>query len=302
MHVLVTGGSGVVGEAAVRALVERGHRVRLLARHAAETVRRWPHGVEAHDGDVTDRSSLRGAADGCDAVLHLVGIVDESPPEVTFQSVNVDGTRHVVDEAARAGVAQLVYVSSLGADRGTSPYHRSKLAGEEIARTFAGRWVVVRPGNVYGPGDEVVSLLLKMVRALPAIPVIAGGDQPFQPVWADDVGEALARATERDDLAGRTVELTGPDRTSMNDLLDRFARLTDRDPVRVPLPGVLAELGVRLADALGVDVPINAGQLAMLAEGNVIDDPARNALDTVLGVRPTPLDEGLRRLLDTLPE
>jgi NADH dehydrogenase len=302
MKVLVTGGSGVVGEAAVRALRRRGHEVRLLARRAEDEARTWPDGVEPWPGDVTRPESLRGAGDGCEAVLHLVGIVDEAPPEATFERVNVGGTRHVVDEATRAGVPHLVYVSSLGAERGASPYHRSKHAGEEVARTFGGRWVVVRPGNVYGPGDEVVSLLLRMVRTLPAIPVIAGGDQEFQPLWTDDVGEALAAAVERAELAGRTLDLAGPERTTMHDLLDRFARLTGREPVRVPLPGALASLGVKVAGALGVPLPINESQLTMLAEGNVIDAPAENALETVLGVTPTPLDEGLRRLLDVLPE
>ncbi len=302
MRVLVTGGSGVVGEAVVRALLRRGHAVRLLARHADEEARTWPDGVEPHAGDVTQPGTLRGAADGCDAVLHLVGIVDEAPPHATFARVNVEGTQHVVDEATRAGVPHLVYVSSLGAERGASPYHRSKHAGEQIARRFGGRWVVVRPGNVYGPGDEVVSLLLRMVRTLPAVPVIAGGDQPFQPVWADDVGEALAEAVERDDLAGQTLDVAGPERTSMHDLLDRFARLTGREPLRVPLPGPLAALGVKVAGALGVPLPINESQLTMLAEGNVIDDPSRNALQHALRVTPTPLDDGLRRLLDALPE
>jgi NADH dehydrogenase len=302
MHVLVTGGSGVIGEAAVRALLRRGHRVRLLARHAEDEARTWPEGVEPHAGDVTQAESLRGAADGCDAVLHLVGIVDESPPHATFDAVNVEGTRHVVEEATRAGVPHLVYVSSLGAERGASPYHRSKHAGEEIARGFAGRWVVVRPGNVYGPGDEVVSLLLRMVRSLPAVPVIAGGEQEFQPLWTDDVGEALAEAVEREDLSGRTLDLAGPERTSMQDLLDRFARLTGREPLRLPLPGALASLGVKAAEAVGIKLPINESQLTMLAEGNVIDAPAENALEGVLRVTPTPLDDGLQKLLDALPE
>src|SRR5689334_4824962 len=139
MRILVTGGTGVVGDAAVRALVGRGHTVRLLTRHAERDARAWPAGVEPHEGDVTDPGSLAGAADGCDAVLHAVGIVDESPPELTFERVNVDGTRHVVAEAERAGVPHLVYVSSLGADTGRSPYHQSKLAGEQVARGFSRR-------------------------------------------------------------------------------------------------------------------------------------------------------------------
>ncbi len=316
MRVLVTGGTGVVGHAAVHALLARGHRVRLLARHARDDARAWPApgdadapggprsgaGVEAHDGDVTDPASLGGAARGCDVVLHLVGTVAERPPEVTYERVNVEGTRHVVDEAARAGVPRLVYVSSLGADRGSSPYHRSKFAGEQEAARFPGAWTVVRLANVYGPGDAVVSLLLRMVRALPVMPMLGGGDIPFQPLWADDCGEVLARACERDDLAGAAFDVAGDERTSMRDLLDRFAGLTGREPLRAPMPLPLARVGVALADAAGLDLGINDSQLTMLAEGNVIDPPRENALTAVFGVAATPLDEGLRRLVDELPE
>ncbi len=308
MRVLVTGGTGVVGDAAVRALLAHGHRVRLLARHARDDARAWPEslpggaGVEAHDGDVTDPASLAGAARGCDVVLHLAGIIDEHAPELTYEGVNVGGTRHVVDEAARAGVSRFVYVSSLGAERGASPYHQSKLAGEREAQRFPGAWTVLRLSNVYGPRDRVVSLLLRMVRALPALPLLGGGGIEFQPLWADDCGEALARACDRDDLAGATLELAGAERTSMRDLLDRFAELTGRSPLRVPVPLPVAALGLKAAGAAGVDLGINESQLTMLAEGNVVDDPARNALTTVLGVEPTPLDAGLRRLLTELPE
>jgi NADH dehydrogenase len=276
--------------------------VRLLSRHADDDVREYARGVEPHVGDVTDRASLRGSADGCDAVLHVVGIVAESPPDVTFEKVNVQGTRHVLDEVERAGVARLVYVSSLGAERGESPYHVSKRQGEEIVRGFSREWVIVRPGNVYGPGDEVISLLLKMVRTLPAVPVIAGGDQAFQPLWAGDLALALASTVEREDVARRVVELAGPERTSMNDLLDRFARLTDRSPARLPLPGMLASIGVKIASTVGVDLPINESQLTMLREGNVIGEGSRNELADLMGAEPTPLDRGLALLADTLPE
>jgi NADH dehydrogenase len=302
MLVLVTGGTGVVGPAAMKALLDRGHNVRLFSRNAHRDAKAWGAGVEAFDGDVADGGSLAGAADGCDAVLHVVGIVDETPPHVTFQKVNVNGTANVVVEAERAGVPKLVFVSSLGCERGDSGYHRSKRRAEDIVRSFRGNWVIVRPGNVYGPGDEQVSLVLKMVRGMPAVPVLSGGDHEFQPVWHEDLGQALALVVERDDLAGRVLEIAGPERTTENDLLDRLQRLTGREPARIPLPGLVAQLGMRVADMLGIDTPLNESQLRMLEEGSVLRDPSRNALDTVLGITPTPLDEGLHRLADEIPE
>ena len=192
--------------------------------------------------------------------------------------------------------------NGLGADRGESPYHKSKLRGEEVARTFDGNWIIVRPGNVYGTGDEQLSMILKMVRTLPAVPVISGGDRPFQPIWANDVGAALAMAAERDDLATRVLEVAGPEVTTYDDVVDRIARITKRDPVRLPVPVPLASLALKAANALGADVPVDSGQLTMLTEGNVVTSPDGNALTTVFGLEGTPLDKGLAQLADAQPE
>jgi NADH dehydrogenase len=302
MKVLVTGGTGVVGAGTVTALVRSGHAVRLLSRRAERDAKQWPEGVEAWPGDVAAADSIHGSADGCDAVLHLVAVVDESPPDATYENVNVRGTRNIVREAQRAGVRRLVFVSSLGCERGSSPYHQSKRAAEAIVRGFEGEWTIVRPGNVYGPGDEQISLLLKMLRTLPAVPVLHGGDDEFQPIWHEDLAEALVRAVERDDLAGETLEIAGPEATTQNDLLERLSRITGRDPVRVPLPDLLAKAGMRALGIVGIEVPFGDSQIAMLREGNVIADPRENALTSVLGVSATSLQRGLELLADSQEE
>lgn len=302
MRVLVTGGTGVIGRPTVDRLVERGHTVVLLSRRAERDAGAWPRGVEPHPGSVSDAGRVLHAADRCDAVLHIAGIVAEDPPELTFESVNVEGTRRLLEEAKRAGVPRFVYVSSLGADRGASDYHRSKREAEALVRSFAGSWLILRPGNVYGPGDEVVSTLLEMVRTLPAVPTVGMGDQPFQPVWAEDLAECLVAAVEGDQPAGQTLELAGREVTSTAEVLDLLAEITGKDPPRVPLPSMLVERGVELAGALGVDLPISEDVLTMLAEENVIAPDGVNALTEVFGLEPTPLREGLRRLADALPE
>lgn len=302
LSVLVTGGTGVVGQSAVTELLNRGHRVRLLSRNALEDAAQWDDRVEPWPASVSQPEKLKGAADGQDLILHLAGIVAESPPDATFTSVNVGGTRNVISEAERAGVGRLIYVSSLGADRGESDYHRSKREAEELVENFRGGWIILRPGNVYGPGDEVISRLLNMVRTLPALPVIDGGDDPFQPIWVDDLARAIVDAVERPDLHGRILELAGNEVTSTREIVDRLASITDRDPVRVPVPGFLAAGASSIAEALGVAFPVNESQLTMLREGNVIAAPGGNALTSVFRIEPTGLEEGLKKLADSQPE
>lgn len=295
MRILVTGGTGVVGKSTVTALIQRGHVVNLLSRRARRAAERWSQGVHPFDGSVVDVGAIGPAIAGCDAVLHLTAIVEESGGN-TFERINVEGTRTVVREAERAGVRRFVYVSSLGADRGRSPYHQSKRKAEAIVRTFNGAWLVVRPGNVFGPGDEQISLLLRMIRVLPALPVIGNGDQRFQPIWHEDLAELLSRAVERDDLHGRELDVAGGELTSQNDLVGRLSTITGRDVARVPIPEMIATVGMRIASAVGIGVAFNDSQLKMLTEGNEIEPGRDNALFTEFRMTPTPLDQALRRL------
>jgi len=302
MRVLVTGGTGVVGTGTVTELVRRGHDVILASRHAAHDVRQWPSGVTAWPGDVARAPSIAGAADGCEVVLHMVGIVDESD-DATFEQVNVQGTANMIAEAERAKVGRFIFVSSLGAPTGESAYHKSKRDAEELVRRFHGAWTICRPANVYGPGDGQISLLLRMVRSpTRVVPRIGDGDQPIQPIWWEDLANALATVVERPDLAKRELDLAGAERTSQNDLTERLSRLTGRSVMPVSVPDFLATLGSKAVSLVGWDMSFNEQQVTMLHEGNAITPGRPNALVDVLHINPTPLDEGLRQLAELQPE
>jgi uncharacterized protein YbjT (DUF2867 family) len=303
MRILVAGGTGVVGRSTVTALIQHGHVVNLLSRRARRDAEQWPQGAGVHPfpGTVTDVGTIGPAIAGCDVVLHLTAIVDESGNN-TFERINVEGTRNVLREAERAGVKRFVYVSSLGADTGRSAYHQSKRKAEAIVRTFNGEWIVVRPGSVFGPGDEQISLLLRMIRTLPTLPVIGDGDQKFQPIWHDDLAELLSRVVERDDLHGKELDVAGGELTSQNDLITRLSKITGRDLPRIPIPELIANVGMRLASAVGLGVAFNDSQLRMLTEGNQVAPGHENALFTQFQMTPTPLDEALRRLAENQQE
>jgi nucleoside-diphosphate-sugar epimerase len=299
MRVLVTGGSGVVGESAVTALRARRHTVRLLARHAEKVVGEWPGGVDAHPADIGNPRSLAGCAEGMDAVLHIAGLASDASPE-TFTKINVEGTAHLLEEAHKAGVRRFVYLSSLGSDRGSSPYHRSKRAAEDRVRRFDREWVIVRPGNVYGPRDSVISALIKMTRASPVVPVVDLGDQEFEPIWHEDLAQALVAALERDDVGGRVLEVSGGEKTSMADIIERLGAIDGREALRVPVPSILVKGAERIAALLGVAFPVDQTKLTMLEEENVLRGD--NALPDLIGRAPTKLSKGLRLLLENLPE
>src|ERR1043166_6741281 len=137
-------------------------------------------------------------------------------------------------------------------------------------------WTIVRTGLVYGPGDEVISRLLKMIRTSPVLPMIKDGNDAIQPLWHEDLHRALDTIVARDDPIGKTLDIAGAEVTTLNDIVRRLCEITDRNPLHIPLPKSLAP---------DTNIP-----------------PRRNDLVEVLGITPTPLDRGLLLLADAQPE
>jgi uncharacterized protein YbjT (DUF2867 family) len=302
MKILVTGGTGIIGQGVIPALLDAGHAIRILSRKAEEECKKWTGNVEPFAADVSDASSLQNAANECDAIVHIAGIVQESPPEQTFLKVNVQGTANVLAEASRANVRRFIHVSSLGADNGSSDYHQSKKASEELVQQFSREWIILRPSTIYGPGDEVISRLLTMVRTLPAIPIIDLGADRFQPVWYEDFGKVVARSVEMEGIENRIFELGGSEVTTMSDVVSHLEKITGRNLLKVPLPSFVAEFAAELADKAEVPFPIDESKLKMLKEENFVSEDGRSALTDVFSITPISLNESLKILADSLPE
>jgi uncharacterized protein YbjT (DUF2867 family) len=300
MKILITGGTGVIGKGLIPALKLRNYDIRLLSRHAVEDVASW-EGVEPYPADIRDAAAVGGSAEKCDVVVHITGIDEEHPPDYDFETVNLRGTELVVSEAERAGVRLLVFLSSLGALRGTTEYHRSKSRAEDVVRGFSRDWLILRPSAVYGPGDRHVSKLLRMVRTLPAVPVLGEGDQCIQPVWYEDLGSAIARAIELGEPTHATLSLGGH-RTTPKALLELMGEVTGKSPAIISIPPSIALTGTALAEAVGAEIPFNVTQLQMVLEENCVEKPEPNALIGTFGIDPIPLEEGLRILADSMPE
>ena len=270
MRILITGASGYVGGHLTTALLERGHEVVALSR-SGEAPR---PGVRAVRGDVVSGEGLPEAMSGIKAVIHLVGIIQESGPSATFEKVHVLGTKNVLDAAQSAGVQRYVHMSALGVDPGVgsaSRYLESKGRAEELVRRSGLDWTIHRPSLIFGVGDAFFSdTLANLVKRPPLIPMIGDGRFPLRPVWIGDVTTAFTQSLERSATIGHTYALVGPHEYSFRELLELVRdTLGLRKPiVGVPLP--LMRLGLPLL-ALLPNPPITRDQLEMLVQGNTGD-------------------------------
>lgn len=295
--VFLTGGTGFVGGHVARRLVERGHRLRALVRRSEDAERLAELGAELVEGDITRRESLGDSLDECDAVVHLVGIIREKPPKITFERVHVEGTRNVVEAAYRSGVRKFVHMSALGAKPEGTAYHRSKYEAERVVRDAPISHVIFRPSIIAGPGSEFVALITRLVRLAPIVPVIGSGEYRLQPIDVEDVATAFTLAVERDDLRDETYEIGGPHKLTYNRVVEIVAEELSIRRRRFHLPLGLVQPVVGLASGLGLPTPINSDELQMMLEENVVRSD-RNAIREVFQIDPTPFRTVLQRMQD----
>lgn len=295
VKVLVTGGSGFVGREIVRQLRVAGHAPRVLARGLQAS----QDGIEFVRGSVLEPISLESAATGCDAVIHLVGIISEIGAQ-TYERVHIAGTRNLLLVAKAAGVTRFIHMSALGTRAGAvARYHRSKWAAEDAVRAGGLAWTILRPSLIYGPGDGFVNFFARMSRWSPCLPVMGSGAGLLQPVAVEDVARCFVGALTTPECVGQTYDVCGRERLSFNAVLDEILAATGRGRLKLHLPLPLARLQARLLEIvfpvlLRRAPPLNRDQLLMLAEDNVGDpEPAAR----VFHFDPVKYRDGIRRFL-----
>lgn len=314
---LVTGATGFLGRHVVAALAGAGWTVRALARRRGTSAelgfRNLP--VEIVAGDLTEDSHLESAARGCQAIVHLAGLVNARSLDA-YRSVNAAGTDRLVKAAARsAPEAFFVHVSSqaaVGPARGgravaeddapqpVSWYGQSKLEGEEaVRRRWPGAWIVLRPGPIYGPGDKGLLAYFRLAQS-GWMPVPAGSSR-IQIAHAASIALALTRAASRPDLNGRAGFLCDPESMTVKELAGSIARLREPPARLLPVPDLLVRWtghAETLRQALTHRTrPFNADKAREVLAGDWLCDagPMRRDLDLPA---PVPLDQGLRETRD----
>ncbi|WP_185984117.1 complex I NDUFA9 subunit family protein [Aureimonas mangrovi] len=274
--VTVFGGSGFLGRYVVQALTDRGHRVRVACRrpdlayhlqiagrmgqvHAVQANLRYPWSVER-------------AVDGVDHVVNLVGILAESGRQ-RFNAIQAEGAATVARAAAAQG-AGLVQMSAIGADENSaSRYARTKALGERAALESVPDAVVLRPSVVFGAEDQFFNRFAGMARFSPALPLIGGGHTLFQPVFVNDVAQAVGEAVDGKVAGGRAYELGGPEVLSFRRLMEEMLIVIDRKRALVPIPFSIAD---RMAGLMGrlPGAPLTRDQVEQLRHDNVVSQEA----------------------------
>lgn len=271
VKVVVTGASGFVGREVVRQLDAAGFGVRAVGRG----------------------ESLAAAMEGANAVIHLIGIIQERGGN-TFEHIHVDLTRRVLEAAKSAGVRRYLHMSALGVRANArSRYHQTKWVAEESVRQSGLAWTIFRPSLIYGRGDQSINVLARLTRMLPFVPVLGSGNGKVQPVSVKNVAHTFVAALKNDATVGRTYELCGPVALMWNELYDQLMLAQHIQRRKIHLPLKVARLMAEVMECLPGKPPFTRDQLLMIEEDNV-GDPGPAMRD--LNLEPESFGEGLARI------
>ncbi len=293
MLVTVFGGSGFLGRHVVRALANRGYRIRVAVRRPELSGFLQPLGrvgqIQAVQSNVRVGPSVEAAARDADIVINLVGILFERGRQ-RFDAVQAQGAENVARAAAVAG-ARLVHISAIGADENSpSDYARSKADGERRVLAADPQAIIMRPSIIFGPEDEFFNRFAALARLLPALPLPGGGHTRFQPVFAGDVAEAIALATDGKAKTNTIYELGGPETKSFKELMEFMLATVERRRLLVPVPFAVMKLQAMVLQFFP-NPPLTPDQVELLKTDNVVSGAAHAQGRTIeaLGIVPNPV-------------
>lgn len=292
MKVFITGGTGFVGSHIVKRLLKKGHKVVLLVRPGSEHKCPKHRNLRIASGDVFDKKGLSSAMEGCDAVIHLVGIIREHKSKgITFERLHDEAARNAVASAEHAGIRRFVHMSALGTRaQAESMYHETKYRGELAIKAAHLDWTIFRPSVIFGPEDRSINLFAKMMHLFPVFPMFGRPDAKIRPVFVEDVAHAFARALTARHAVGKTYELCGPQEYTYAHLFKTIAKLIRRRILVVRIPFAI---GWSASSLLGwiPFFPMTKDQFIMINEDNTCKRTAARKTAKELGVKLFSLEE-----------
>lgn len=296
LRVAVLGGSGFIGHSLCLRLAEAGHTVRVLSR------RREQHRdllvlptVQVVDADVHNPAVLRREFQGMDAVVNLVGILNETR-RATFARVHAELPATVAHACRQAGVARLLHMSALpAAPDAPSDYLRSKARGERAVHDAGGTGLHVtsfRPSVVFGPGDSFTNRFARLLRAVPWVFPLACAGARMQPVYVEDVTRAFVAALDRHDTFGQRYDLCGPQVLTLQEIVSRIAAGLGLRRRIVPLGTRLSRIQAGILQ-FAPGKPFTPDNFRSLQVASVCEGP----FPAVFGIQPSRFDDMLPRYL-----
>ena len=285
--VVVTGASGLVGTHLCRQLVEGGWKVRAIVRDTEKAAMRLGHlKLEIRVADIRDAESMRSVLADAGALVHLAAIAIEKRGE-SYEAINTDSTAILLDAARAAQVDRIVHMSQNGASSASRyRFLKSKGVAEDMVTSSNMKWTVLKPSVIFGPEDEFVNVLARLVRLSPVVfPLPGGGVARFQPIAVDDVARAIVKCLEEATSVRETYSLGGSVPLTLRQMTERILVAMHAKRILIGVPVSALRPLIAAGEKMLPKPPVTTGLLDLLDIDNVVPE---NDLTTKLGIHPVP--------------
>ncbi len=293
MNIAITGANSGVGSILLRHLLSASDINVVACVRSAKAAAALPVSprISVRAIDYGDRESLSSALAGTSCVVHLAGILFESPTS-TYETANVAATQAVVDACKKAGVPRVVLVSVLGADPSSSNrYLSSKGRAERIVAESALSAAIIRTPILLGPGMAATRAVVG-AASHSRVTLLGGGRHSIRPLDVDDLSRAILRCCETSRAGVTLYELVGPEPTAYRDVIRRIAAVSGRDVSIRSMPIWLAKLGASVAGWTR-----HGGMTPTVIDVITSSEHVHENADVALGVTLTPLSKTIEKLL-----
>ncbi len=289
--ILVAGGTGFIGSNIVKELVKRNHKVKALVHSGANLSRLKNFEVEYAKGDITDINSLEKPFTDVKIVYNAVGIIQETK-RANFDSIHVLGTKNLVEISNKVGVEYFVHISSLGTrPNAVSRYHQTKWKAEQAVVSSGIPYTIFRPSVVFGPDDEFINMLAKMIQYTPIVPLINSGGAKMQPVYVGDLARCTVDCLNNPQAKNKIFEIGGPERFTIEEIVDLIKQYRGFKRLKLKIPYKLMFGISKSLENFFWRVPVSTEQLIMLKEDNICDN---SEAEKVFKIKFISLKEGLK--------
>lgn len=293
MRILIIGASGFIGGEITSTLLQAGHEIVAAVRaQAAPPLPGVTDIVYCDFNRDTSAAVWLPRLKNIDAVINCVGIL-QSTGKQSIQTIHELTPKALFAACVEAKVKKVIHISALGADKNIdTPYMHTKKAAEDYLRSLTIDWIILRPSFVYGKGSYGGSSLFRALAALPFfLPVIAGGQQKFQPIFLDDLAKAMLRLLENDAISKQIFTAVGPEQVSFTRLLAlirQWLKFGKAKIISAPLwwMKVVAKIG----DWLNIGA-ISSATLRMLLVDNVATTEELQKFSQAIGFTPRTFSE-----------
>ena len=290
MRIGVTGAFGFVGTHLVEKLLTLNHTVSVLS-HVKQDTSCWTKPVTIFQGTIEDKKTLNKFCENIDILYHLIGIIAETKTK-TFSNTVANGTRNIMYVAKEQNLKKVIYLSAIGATHDSqSIYQQTKMIAEQAVMESQLSYVIFRPSILYGKGDGFITMLTKIIRISPFIPIIGSGTYKLQPLYIDDLVNMM---TNVETIENEIIELGGPEKLEYLEILHILTKVLGKKRLNFYLPTMLMKVVASVLEKFLKPAPLTNDQIIMMESGSTCD---LTKMKKLFKINPVSFQDGLNKYM-----